>query len=240
MGLLKETTMKNVYKSFFGVLALLMTLNTEAQYSYASGGAFSFGVQSFPAADLQGFFPNSPELNSVNFSFGGYGYWQFNKWMFGFKGVGIYGNSVSRDNIKYSAQGGYWSADFGYKVINRDRFGLYPILGIGFGGLTYTIANQTSFNAAGFPPVFNKLDLNWSGAALIDIGVRAEHLFSFKSDGNNKGGGFVGLELGYMMALGEGKWEIDQASAWPESSSPDFGLNGFYARLLVGGMGGKN
>ncbi|MBI1316445.1 hypothetical protein GC167_06245 [bacterium] len=206
-----------------------------AQYSYASGGAFSFGVQSFPTAELLNLTPDAPELNATNLSFGGYGMWQIKRFVVGFKGAGIYGPSEEFDGLKYTTQAGYWSLDLGYKVINRDALSLYPVLGVGWGGLTYTVASMQEAVPT-VPIEFNSAEFEWSGLVL-DVGVRVEKLFGLKKTEKGQGGGFYGLELGYMFSPATDEFET--AGGVDVMGGPEYGLNGFYARLLIGGLGGK-
>ncbi len=213
----------------------LACATVNAQYSYSSGGAFTFGVQSSDADPLLALSPGAPDLSSVHFSFGGYGAWQFQRFMIGFKGAGLYGPTASANGFEYSAQSGYWSLDLGYKVINRDRFGLYPLVGIGWGGSTYSIAADQDYVVTD-PIAFNSVEYQWSGLVL-DIGLRAEHLFGFKQMERGKGGGMFGLELGYMFSPGNSDWKT--LGGGSVIDAPDYGLDGFYARVLIGGMGGK-
>jgi len=223
-------------KHFMLILWVSAATALQAQYSYSSGGAFSLGVQSLPTSELLSLTPDAPELNSTNFSFGGYGIWQIQRFMVGFKGAGIYGSTTEQNGLDYRVQGGYWSLDLGYKVINRDRFGLYPLIGIGLGGVTYSVASQQDINLT-VPVSFNNATFDWSGVVL-DIGLRAEHLFGLKETNGQKGGGFYGLELGYMVSPANSDWKTAGGSRIV--GAPDYGLNGFYARLLIGGMGGKS
>jgi len=215
--------------------SVLLSLGLSAQYSYSSGGAFTFGVQSSATDPLLELSPGAPDLSAVQFSFGGYGVWQVQRFVFGFKGAGLYGPSASANGLEYSAQSGYWSLDLGYKVINRDRFGVYPLVGIGWGGTKYSVASDQDL-AITTPIAFNSVEYQWSGL-VIDLGLRAEHLFGFKQNESGKGGGMFGLELGYMFSPGNADWKT--LGGGSVTDAPDYGLDGFYARVLIGGMGGK-
>jgi hypothetical protein len=223
--------MKRIYSFLF----VIFSTTTFAQYSYSSGGAFTFGVQSLPASDLAGFFEQTPELSNTSFSFGGYGVWQVKNFMFGFKGAGVYGAPVEENGLQYRHQAGYWSADIGYKIINRDKFGFYPLIGIGYGGVSYSISSTEDIDVS-TGQVLNGGDFNWNGL-VIDVGFRAEHLFGFKSAGSGKGGGILGLEAGYMFSPQGSDWTTNGGG--DIIGGPDFSMNGFYARLLIGGMGGR-
>lgn len=222
-------------KVLFFFLALFATVCAQAQYSYSSGGAFSLGMQSIPTAELAMLSSGAPELNASNFSFGGYGVWQIKRYMIGFKGAGIYGNEVRSNNLAYKVQAGYWGLDLGYKVINKDKFGLYPFVGLNYGGLTYSVASTQDYVVSN-PPILDVAEFNWSGF-LLDIGLRAEHLFGFQKKGEGQGGGLIGLELGYMLAPAGGNWETRSGAA--VVGAPDYAMDGLYVRLLIGGMGGR-
>ena len=223
----------------FSLLLLSITTLLSAQYTRGGGGAFSFGMQTWSLDGLDAFAPNGPTLPSNNLSWGGYGYWQFNDWVVGFKGAGIYGRERLDDTYAYNMQGGHFMLDFGYKVINNQKFGLYPFAGVGWGGAGYSIDEKWTINLSESgvnKPVLYSGSYNWSNA-VFDVGFRIEQLFGLKQKGEETDGGLIGLELGYMFTPTSNDWRSNTNATI--IGAPDFNMNGFYARVTFGGFGGQ-
>jgi len=224
-------------KLYITILFCIIAFTVSAQYTVGGGGAFTIGTQLLPTAELQQFNSGSPELPSSNISIGGYGYWQIKSVVFGFQGGGFYGSTVEQGNLQYGQGGGSFSINLGYKIINTDKLGIYPVLGIGGGGIGYRITQTGDIAVSpdqGVTPY--SAEYNWS-SVLFDVGVRVEKIFGYESGDCGKGGGLVGLELGYMLSPSSDKWET--AAGASVNNAPEYSLSGFYARLLIGGFGGE-
>ena len=226
-------------KVVFTLTLLVGWLISSAQYTQGGGGAFSFGMQTLPGDRLKAFAPDGPSVSETNFSWGGYGYWQKKNWVFGLKGAGVYGRELIDDLYTYKVTGGYFMLDFGYKVINKKKFSLYPFLGFGSGGVNYTISSKYSIDLADQgtdKPVIYSGTYNW-GSLAFDIGFRIEQLFALKQKQSEYGGGLVGIEVGYMFTPTNNDWRtVSNATI---INAPDFNMNGIYARVLIGGFGGN-
>ncbi len=209
-----------------------------AQYARGGGGAFSFGMQTLSTSQFATFDPNAPSLNEAAFSFGGYGYWQLNDWLFGFKGAGVYGPKQLSGDYEYSYSGGYFMLDFGYKVVNTQKFFVYPFVGVGWGGAGYTINSKFSINLndPNNKPAIYAGNYNWSNV-VFDAGVRIEQLFGLKSADGETGGGLVGIEVGYMFSPTSTDWRTNTNATI--IGAPEFNMNGLYARIVFGGFGGN-
>lgn len=223
----------------FSLAFLTLTITTKAQYTRGGGGAFSFGMQTLSTAEFKSFDPNAPALNDAAFSFGGYGYWQFNNWLFGFKGAGVYGTKQISGDYEYSNSGGYFMLDFGYKVVNKQKFFVYPFVGVGWGGAGYTINSKFSINLDdpdNEKPAIYAGNYNWSNV-VFDAGIRIEQLLGLKTEGDETGGGLIGIEVGYMFSPTSTDWRTNTNATI--IGAPEFNMNGVYARIVLGGFGGK-
>jgi hypothetical protein len=171
-------------------------------------------------------------------TFGGYGFWQIQNYVIGFKGYGFNMSSRSGNNLEYSASGGAWSLNLGYKVINKDKFGLYPFIGFGYSGITYSIASTLGEDIS-IPvttPSFNNAEYQWNNF-MAELGLRVEHFFGYKGNEESGGGGIVGLEVGYQFTPVHGDWSTKGGAGI--SGAPNYDMGGFYASVLIGGFGGK-
>jgi hypothetical protein len=220
------------------VTFILAAFEVNAQYTRGGGGAFSLGVQTMSTTGITTFDPNAPTLNEVSFSLGGYTYWQFNKLLFGFKGAGVYGNNKEKGNYEYSSSSGYIMADFGYKLINKQKLFVYPFVGVGWGGAVYSINANSTINLTNpttiYPPIYSG-DFN-SSNVVFDVGFRIEQLFGLTTENNETGGGLVGIEIGYMFSPNSTNWRTNNNAE--VIGGPEQNLNGIYARILIGGFGG--
>jgi hypothetical protein len=222
------------------VLTVLIFLanSSNAQYVKGGGGAFSIGMQTLQVDGLELFDPNSATLSSTNFSLGGYGYWQFNSWLFGFKGAGVYGSKVATTDYEYSLVGGYFMLDFGYKVINKNSLFVYPFIGVGRGGVAHNINSKATIDFSdpvNDKPAINSGVYNWSNV-VFDIGVRIEKLFGIREEEKGNGGGLIGVEIGYMLSPSNTKWRTNTNAVI--IGAPEYSMNGVYARIVIGGFGG--
>ncbi len=226
-------------KSIIVFVFIVSCFISHAQYTQGGGGAFSFGMQMLPVDGLRAFAPEGPAVSETNFSWGGYGYWQKNNWVLGLKGAGVYGRELIDDLYTYKVTGGYFMLDFGYKVINKEKFSLYPFFGFGGGGVIYNVISKFSIDLADQgtdKPVLYNGAYNWE-SLVFDIGFRVEQLFGLKQKNSDTGGGLVGIEVGYMFTPTSNDWRtVSNATI---INAPDYNMNGLYARILIGGFGGK-
>jgi hypothetical protein len=225
-------------KKIILLLTLSLSVTAFAQYKRAGGGAFSFGVQTLETAGLRQFYTGAPTLSTANFTFGGYGYAQFNNLLIGFSGAGVYGNEVEDAENVYYFSGGNFALDFGYKVINKQKWSLYPMVNLGIGGVGYTISQKAEIAVGGGEVVtFNNANYTW-GNVMYGVGVRFERYFKFKDDcDGGKNAGLFGLEAGYINSPNNADWMAGSRTFI--SGGPDFSFESFYVRLTFGGFGGK-
>lgn len=225
-------------KSKFLLAALVLATAAQAQFTSGGGGAFSFGAMSAPVDKLAAFAPGVEMPSNTAFSWGGYGYFQFNKFLVGFKGYGYYGGVVENDSYTMSNDGGSFLIDFGYKIVNQERLFVYPFVGAGIGGFGHNRSQKGNIDLIdGMMPQPNNFSASWVGA-VFDVGFRVEKMLSMGERGKGeRGGGFVGLEAGYQFSPENNNWKT--AGRGDISNAPNFAFNGFYVRALLGGFGGR-
>ena len=218
------------------LLALLFSVTAFAQNERAAGGAFSAGVQTLQTAGLLQFYKGAPALNIANFTFGGYGYAQFNNLLIGFSGAGVFGNEVEDAQHVYYLSGGNFALDFGYKIFNKEKWSLYPMLNLGIGGITYRISQKAELAVGdGEVVTLNNANYTW-GNAMYAVGVRFERYFRFKEHcEGGKTAALFGLEAGYINSPKNADWMASSRTFI--TGGPDFRFESFYVRLIFGGIG---
>lgn len=217
------------------LLAACAFLNVSAQYSKASAGAFGFGVQTIDTSPLRQFNTQAPTLSEAGFSFSGYGYYQFSDFLAGFSFGGVYSNEASDADNLYSYAAGYFTLDFGYKIINRNKWALYPILHGGYAGLAYSTESTKAVTVGGETPQFTGVTYNWDNL-VYGASLRFERYLGMKEqcDGQ-KGAGLLGFEVGYLTSPSSADWTTTGRAA--VIGAPEYKLNSFFARITLGGFG---
>jgi len=220
------------------VLAICSTIAAHAQFTSGGGGAFSFGAMSVPLNKLAPFSPGVEMPGNTAFSWGGYGYFQFQKVLVGFKGYGYYGNILQNNDYTMSNDGGSFMLDLGYKIINQERLFVYPFVGGGIGGFSHSRTQKGNIDVIdGLMPTPNNFSANWVGA-VFDVGFRVEKMMSMgERPKNERGGAFIGFEAGYQFSPENNKWRTQGGGT--VNNAPAFAFNGWYARATFGGFGGK-
>jgi hypothetical protein len=136
--------------------------------------------------------------------------------------------------VETALDGGYGLFNIGYVVTAKKGLLVYPMLGIGGGGLTLDVSDAPQ--GATFENMLRnhqqgvKLE---NGGFLLNFQLAADYMMQ----GNEKGRGglLVGIRGGYMLAPGQwDNWTWNDATI---GDGPDASLSGPYVRLTFGAGG---
>lgn len=149
--------------------------------------------------------------------------------------AGVGGDGV-RGSTRANVSGGYGMFRVGYAVIATERFSLYPMLGVGGGGLGVTFRQQGS---AEFGQVLAdpRREATMSrGGLLLDAALGADYRIALERKQDGEGFMLVGLRGSYTFSPAMGGWASSGGSI---SGGPDLGITGPSVHLLIGfgGMG---
>ncbi|MFQ3675027.1 MAG: hypothetical protein SNJ64_00600 [Endomicrobiia bacterium] len=204
-------------------------------FSLSGGsGFFSFGSSVINIDDFNTFLQNKGYSKmSDNFvSFGGGGQAVIDNVIIGGEGHGLTGKEEDiGSGYKASINAGYGFFNIGYVVLDVGNFNIYPLLGIGGGGIDVKIAerSQPSFSDILSNPK-RGVEIN-TGGFLLSISLCTEYLFNLgTSYSANKGGVLLGLRFGYTWSPSY-NWMLDGSSI---PGSPNVGINGYFVRLTAG------
>jgi hypothetical protein len=175
-----------------------------------------------------------PELSSTLLTFGGGGYFRFNRLLIGAEGFGALPRSASSATHETSVSGGGGVFDVGYIVTNWENLAVFPMLGIGGAGMSY---NLVSTAPASFDQVLDDAARGATlrtGGFMGQLALGIDYTFEKRTSPNEAGGAVVGLRIGYATQLPRGNWSLFGSEV---EGGPKVGFGGPFVRLVIGGGG---
>ncbi|RKY72288.1 MAG: hypothetical protein DRQ24_05355 [Candidatus Latescibacterota bacterium] len=201
------------------------------------GGGFMLGLNRFDLAELstklqaKGF--DAVKENNVSFGGGGYGIIG-EKVLLGGEGHGCQQDVLS-DTLKASVSGGYGFFNVGYVVLSERGFRLFPMLGLGGGGISLRIVKRA------VTPTFDEIldspdrEINIStGGILLQFGVGVDYLLKLGKDDEGEGGLLFGIRAGYTYTPTKADWKMEDMDVL---GGPDVTVTGPYVHFIIGGGG---
>lgn len=220
-----------------GVHALQAQETTTSEKRRGGSGSFNIGMQFIDVAPLNDVIePAGYEaLSSGNIQIGGGGRFYLGSVMLGLKGAFVGQSAVERDDYRLNFGGGNIIFTGGYNVLDRDRWLLYPALGVGLAGMGIEqrpLREGTDFNDViqdpdDYPDEPTSIN---SGSGLLELALHTDYFL----DGDQEAGYglMLGASAGYRLAA-EGDF-FNPAGAELDNA-PDFNPGGFFFTLRIGG-----
>jgi hypothetical protein len=174
-------------------------------------------------------------LSDNFFTLGGGGHAILNRMIIGGEGQAMLGDRETGGTFKTSLGGGYGLFNLGYVVYSTGSIRIYPLLGIGGGGVNLGIYEQ------GIAPSFDEVlqdprrnaDL-FTGGFLLSFAIGTEYFLKTGTDEEEESGWIFGIRAGYTLTPIQGDWHISETVV---SAGPDLGITGPYLRIMIGGGG---
>jgi hypothetical protein len=226
-------------KLFILIAILLLFFNWQNLYAGRGEGAggFLLGGNFFDFDNLSRDFRLNgyPRVDNTNFFLGGMGYAVINnKVIIGGEGGGFW-QSVGNSFAKVNLSGGYGFFDLGYVIHSERNFRIFPVLGIGGGGISLKIfpAQRTPTFEDILNDPYRKAEFTTSNFAMhfslgMDIKVASKEK-RFRSKGL-----LLGARFGYVWIPGDSDWQMDGMEVF---AGPKTNFEGFYIHFLIGGFG---
>jgi len=147
---------------------------------------------------------------SDNFvSLGGGGHVIIDRVIIGGEGHGLIEKEVTSESYKTYFGADYGFFNLGYIVYSIGDLRVYPLLGLGGGGMSLNIAERA---LPSFDEVLNNpkrgVELS-TGGFLLDLALGIDYLLKLGKDEKEAGGLIFGLRAGYIFAPIKGDWEMD-------------------------------
>lgn len=236
-----------VFVSMFSFLTLLVSgqsqesdvsLKSGNQNTYGGFGYFMMGYHSFDLSELNNSFSASgyPELSTGSLSVGGGGHYLLKNWLIGGEGFGLPGSKVENDTYTVSSSGGYGFFDLGYLVWKTPSFFLYPVLGIGGGGMTVNM-KEKDLQTTSFGDILNNSGRETNlenGGFMLNFSVLANYMILGEKEETYSGGFVLGIKAGYILSLDGNNWYQNNEKL---NQTPDSGISGPYIAIVLGGGG---
>lgn len=168
------------------------------------------------------------------FSVGGGGHSIINnRFIIGGEGHSLLGEKVTSGNYTNSIYIIYGFFNLGYIVYSIKDFRVYPLLGLGVGGMNLKITEKlTSLSIDDVLDVPTRGVEISTGGFLLDLALGIDYLLKFGGDEKERGGMILGLRAGYTLSPFKGGWQMDEIEI---SGAPEIGIKGPYIRLMIGG-----
>lgn len=233
----------------FLTLALAFTVPADVSaqeadfWAGSSGrGFFQAGFLRLAVGDMNSALSGAglPTLDRSAVTLGGGGYAMRGRFVIGGEGHGLLSDDQPSPDgaVQVSLDGGYGLFKLGYLAYTESGLDVYPMVGIGGGGLSVSIVERsapTFEDILADPARSSRLS---TGMFLMDLSVNADYRFTRHRREDGRAGGFVvGLQAGYLFAPGSTNWTLDDTNG--VAGGPDLGIQGLYVRLSLGGWGGR-
>ncbi len=197
-------------------------------------GFFAVGTQFTDLAPLNDRLSGAgyPTFASEMVSLGGGGYGVVaNRLMLGGEGHGLLTADGSFRGRNVSVGGGYGLFNLGYLFRPASGLRVYPLLGLGAGGLQLDIKNEGTADT--FDDVLNDPSRSASvgqASVLVSLGGGLEYQFGTPGEGRTAR---LGVRAGYMISALSSDWQLGNSSL---AGGPDASMQGPFLRLTIGGI----
>lgn len=245
----------------FGLLTLLaataapaVTAPVAAQDGPRPRGFFQVGYQAPDIDGLNGALVDAglPGFGDGFLTLGGAGFFTAGRFLIGGEGHGLLPReeTTAGGQFRNRLTGGYGMFNLGYAAWSDGALDLYPVLGIGGGGMQLEIIERSSpvfDDVLDDPGTSSRLS---SSAFLLSAGVGADWRFGSDrparrsrrdrddddddDDADHRWGGWLlGVRAGWVWAPGGVNWELDDLN--DVAGGPDTAPTGFHLRVSIGG-----
>ena len=198
-------------------------------------GGINFGGFHVDPSGFNQFLPEGyPGFTGDFLSIGGDGYFMYENIIIGGSGQGLHGDEIRFNQQKANIEGGRGFFQIGYDFLHKDKFKLYPLIGLGGGGMTMTfstLGNQSKTDIVDGNTNGNYLqtDISWR-SFMFDLGVGFD--FFPETDGNSSPR--LGIRAGYQFTPTHANFRY---AGGPVTGATSYSLNGYYIRIIMGGGG---
>jgi len=231
------------FSALLTLMGFLLVTNAESQEAISkvkkaeARGYFMFGGSTIDIDALNSRLENKgySGLSDDFVSFGGGGHVIMDRVILGVEGHWLGGeeeeSTIASGHFKTSLSGAYGFFNLGYLIYSKNDLNVYPLLGLGGGGMWLKIGPYSFDDILENPRRGAELS---TGGFLFNLALGTDYLMKLWKDEKGEGGLVFGLRLGYTLAPIENGWEMDGISL---SGDPQIAITGPYIRFMIGGGG---
>jgi len=181
-----------------------------------------------------------PSMDEDFLTLGGAGYGARGRFLIGGEGHALLGRTETTPGgaRQLTVSGGYGMFRVGYLAVTRDAFDVYPLFGIGGGGMSLKIAER---GAPTFDQVIADPETSSTLATamfVLDVAAAANFRITMGENEDGVGGFVLGVQAGYSFSPAQSGWTLDGTN--DVAGGPDLRIQGPYVRLSIGGWGRRN
>ncbi len=223
--------------AFVGLSAFSLLAKDNDDLKHGGVGYFMLGIQTADFSELNSALQAAgyTEFKDQVFALGGAGHAVMDRFIIGGEGYALLQRDKRSGDFDTSLRGGIGLFNLGYMVYKRDHFWIYPLLGLGGGGINLNILEKTEI------PSFEEVLENpkrgvelYSGGFIVQASLGMDFFLDFEKEKKSRGGLVISLRAGYGITPMSGDWYIDDMEI---TGGPDIGLTGPFVRLGIGGGG---
>ena len=140
---------------------------------------------------------------------------------------------VFNGQTKATANVNYAGLDIGYVVLDSNNLRVFPLLGIGRGGVSLQMLERSA------TPTFDELlaqplreSESSSGGLLLQFAVGADYFLKLSRQPHRRGGILLGVRAGVSYKPAESSWERERGDVL---GGPDVDPSGAFVRFIIGG-----
>ncbi|MFW6180862.1 MAG: hypothetical protein ACOC8N_03870 [Spirochaetota bacterium] len=174
-------------------------------------------------------------FSSLHYTYGGGGYGVIgSRFIVGGEGHG-FSQEASTGTYVQRLSGGFGFFNLGYILLEQWGFRVFPLAGIGGGGLTLRIsqiANHT-WDDIMDPTSFEEVQVS-TGGFLAHLGAGLDYRLRLGEHEEGEGGLLLGVRAGYTVPFSRADWSMGSQNV---IGGPNIGVEGLYLRFVIGGWG---
>lgn len=206
-----------------------------AQKRYGGAGYFMVGGKLIPLKEANTLLTSKgyPEMKGFMVSIGGGGHSELGRFIIGGEGGSIVsGGEGTNEKFHTSFSAGYGFLNVGYMVYSTKNVSIYPMLGIGGGGVSIEVRERGKYPAT-FEEGLNQENLQRNtvfsrGSLIIKASVGGDYTIGF---GGGAGGFVTGLRVGYVFPVISSKWGVGDKDV---TGGPGVSLSGLHFEVVLG------
>lgn len=221
----------------FGSFLKAQEVEEEKEVRLIGGLALSAGYGYMDVSKLHVFVSdNVTKFSSNHFVMGATAFAIRDKCIYGISGYAITGDLIKSDSINISVKGGVGTFDFGFLILNEKNVKFYPMIGIGGSGFGLKIEKNNDVSVSNISDNPGQEINITKGGFVADLSLNLNFIPSLDSEEKkcSSGGIMTGLKVGYVYSLPSSDWKF---SGGDITGGPNFGINMFYVKLIIGGFG---